>query len=111
MNQLNEFELSAPKHIWNKIIYDNNNIELDIYYNENGHPIELHDKFGANEVNNFRKILIDEIRKRNNCSDVARVASDAFAITYNEKNCKSFEIIYKEIKFTILKKHIVLTVF
>ena len=108
---LNEYELSAPIYIWEPLLYNNkNNIKLDIYYCENGFPKDIHDNYGADAINEFRIKLIEKIKENNNCNDIWRISSDAFAILYNKNNCGYFIFKYKKKKIKILKKTIQLKV-
>jgi len=107
---IDEFELSFPLNIWNKILYENiEKFQLDIYYNETGFPPKIHD-LGKAEIDKFRLVFINEVCNRNNTDEVWRVSSDAFAVMAKRTNCGNFKIEYREVIFNILKKTVLITV-
>jgi hypothetical protein len=106
---LDEFELSFPVNVWNKMLYDDlEEIKIDIFYNESGHPKQIHDAFGASAINDFRLAIINEILSRNFENEIWKISSDSFAIVHKCSNCDSFTIYFRGIKQTILKKTVLL---
>jgi len=108
-NKIDDYELSFPENILDKMIYENiQEFILDIYYNEKGYPANMHDLYGANEVNDFRLSLINEICKNNNTDNIWQISSVAFAIESKCSNIGNFEFKYKGIIANILKKTIMI---
>ena len=109
--KIDEYELSLPVNVWSKILYNNiNEIKLDIYYNDKGHPSNIHCFYGAKAINEYRLLLINEICIKNNTNDIWRVSSDAFAILHKGSNCDAFKIKYRDQEMNILKKTIIINV-
>ena len=108
---LDEFELSFPINIWNRILYENvSEIEIDIYFCKGGYPRQIGDSFGSEAVNEFRLILVNEILLKNNTDDIWRVSSDAFAIFSKCSNCTGFSIDFRGINVDIAKKTLLIKV-
>jgi len=106
---LDEFELSLPVNVWDKILYEGiQEIKLDIYYNSIGYPAKIHDLGAAENIPKYRLALINEICIKNNTNDIWRVSGDAFAIKSKKSNCDSFEMEFKGINLNIKKKTIVI---
>ena len=104
---IDEYEMSFPANIWDKMLYEGvNEIRIDIYYNDHGHPKLVHDAFGASAINEFRLAVINEILKRNATDEIWRVSGDAFAIVSKDSNCTSFALEFKGIEHIIRKKTI-----
>jgi len=106
---LDEYVLSLPVNIWDKMLYENiKEFQLDIYYNDKGFPANIHDLYGIKAVNEFRIALINEICKKNNTNDIWRVSSDSFAVISKKTNCGNFEMEFKGKVLKILKKTILI---
>ena len=104
---IDEGYMSFPANVWEKILYKHiSEMEVDIFYNDHGHPKHVHDAFGALAINEFRLAVINEICKRNSTDEIWRVTSDGFAILSKDSNCASFTLDFRGIKHTILKKTI-----
>lgn len=107
---IDEFELSFPLNIWEKMLYENvHEFQLDIYCNDRGFPANIFDLGGSELINKYRLILIDEICEKNNTDTIWRVSSDAFAIIAKGKNCNSFEIKIRDINLKILRKTVLIS--
>jgi hypothetical protein len=107
--KIDDYELCFPINIWDKMIYENiQEFRLDIYYNEKGYPANIHDLYGAKEVDDFKLSLINEICKNNNTDNIWQISSVAFAIESKCSNIGNFEFKYKGIISNILKKTIII---
>lgn len=101
--------LISPNPLWNIVLYKDEMIKIDIYYNSIGHPKYIHDEFGSEGILEFRIMLVKEILARNKaCHEVWRVSSDAFAILHSTENCDEFELKYKNLTNKILKRTFVM---
>jgi len=82
------------------------NLIIDIYYNEIGHPKYVHDKFGANAIEDFRIALIREIIAKNKTQEIWFITPDAYAIKHSGNNCDAFVLDFCGLKSNICKKTI-----
>ena len=106
-----EYESSFPVHVWEKFLYEGlANILIDIYYTQTGFPREIHDRFGAEEVFNFREKLVAALRQKNRSSEIWRISSDGFAIKHDKANCADFAFDYQGIPIKILKQTVSISV-
>jgi hypothetical protein len=104
---IDEYEMSFSVNAWDKVLYDGvKEIKIDIFYNAEGHPKQIHDSFGASAIDEFRLAVINEVLERNSADEIWRISHDGFAITSKESNCASFTVEFRGIKQTILKKTI-----
>jgi hypothetical protein len=104
-------EMSFPVGVWSGILFgDVKTVRIDVYYNSHGHPRFIHDAFGAEEIDKFRLVVINEILERNSTDVIWRMHGDAFAISHKDSNCASFKVNYRGIEHDILKKTIQINV-
>lgn len=83
---------------------DESNEIYDVYYNNYGHPKELHDKFGGNSVKDFANQLASTIKSLTKANDVYDAATFGFAVKHNDDNADGFLLCYGGIKHYIQKK-------
>jgi len=108
--ELDDYQLAFPVHVWEHILYEGlKDITIDIYYTEDGFPKEIHEEFGAESVDSFRLMLIEELKSKNSCNDVWRITSDGFAVKHKHDNCSQFELAFKDKQFKILKKTVTIS--
>ena len=89
------------------MLYDDvEEIAIDVFYNAEGHPKQIHSAFGAIAINEFRLAFLNEIITRNSTDEVWRISHDGFAIASKPSNCDSFTIEFSGVAQTILKKSI-----
>ena len=108
MNQ----ELDLINAVWALVTDSVSPVAVDVYFVSGGYSGDIHDRYGAHEVEVFRQAVLREVRRRTNAcgaGDVWNFLNDGFAVRFDDLNPDGFIVRHRDIEKEIFKKTLILS--